>query len=64
LHPNYLISVEAVIHWSNIIGATHSRNYSFWDYGSYASLGLKELAEYGIIRTLQEEIKNHVNILI
>lgn len=51
---------EALAHWSNLIGAIHSKNYSIWEYGGYASAGLKELAEYGIIRTLEEEIKNHV----
>lgn len=55
-----MIILEWLTHWSNIIGATHSSNYSIWQYGGYASLGLKELAEYGVIRTLEEEIKNHV----
>lgn len=49
-----------MLHWSNIIGATHSKNYSVWEIGGYASPGLKELAEFGIIRSLEEEIKNHV----
>ena len=53
-----------MLHWSNIIGATHSKNYTLWEFGGYASLGLKELAEFGIIRTLEAEIKNHVNLTI
>ena len=35
-------------------------NYTLWQYGGYATTGLKELAEYGVIRTLEQEIKNHV----
>ena len=53
---------EGLLHWSNVIGASHSKNYTVWEFGGYASLGLKELAELGIIRTLESEIKNHVKI--
>ena len=51
---------EGLLHWSNIIGSSHSSNYTLWEYGGLASLGLKELAEYGVIRTLEQEIKNEV----
>jgi hypothetical protein len=51
---------EGLTHWSNIIGAVHARNFTLWEYGGYSSEGLKELAEFGIIRTLEQEIKNHV----
>ncbi|CAF0721201.1 unnamed protein product, partial [Brachionus calyciflorus] len=60
-HPKDWPTNEALTHWSNIIGASHSRNYSVWELGGHASLGLKELAEFGIIRTMEEEIKNHSN---
>lgn len=53
--------LEWLTHWSNLIGAVHSRNYSMWDYGGYSTPGLKELAEFGIIRTFEDELKNHVN---
>ena len=62
-HKNTKITyynIEGLLHWSNIIGSSHSSNYTLWEYGGLASLGLKELAEYGIIRTLEEEIKNEV----
>ena len=32
-----------------------------WDYGSYATEGLRELAEYGITKVLEEELKNQVS---
>ena len=60
-HPKDWPQNEALIHWSNIVGASHSRNYTVWQYGGYASPGLKELAEFGIIRTLEHELKNHVS---
>lgn len=56
-----IISAEWLTHWSNIIGATHSKNYSVWEYGGYATPGIKELAEYGVVSTLEEELKNHVS---
>jgi hypothetical protein len=53
---------EALTHWSNIIGASHSPNCSMWRYGDYASDGLRELAKYGIVTKLEQEFKNHVKI--
>ncbi len=32
-----------------------------WNYGDIASDGLKQVAEWGAIGTMQKEIKNHVN---
>ncbi len=51
---------EGLIHWSNLVGGSHSRNFTMWNIGDYASLGLKELAEFGIIRTYEAELKNYV----
>ncbi len=44
-----------------MIGAVHSKNYSIWEYGGLSSEGLQELAEFGVIRTLEQEIKNHTD---
>ena len=52
------------MHFSNLIGASHTGNFSVWEYGGMASLGLKELAEYGIIRTLEQELKNQVRVQV
>ncbi|CAF0865986.1 unnamed protein product [Rotaria sordida] len=50
---------ENLLHWSDIIGAVHSEEYSLWNYGGIASDGLKQVAEWGAIGTMQKEIKNH-----
>ncbi|CAF0809451.1 unnamed protein product [Adineta steineri] len=50
---------EHLLHWSDIIGATHSQEYSLWNFGDIASDGLKQVAEWGAIGTMQKEIKNH-----
>ena len=55
--------LEYLTHWSNIIAAVHSRNFSVWEYGGYATEGLRELAEYGITKVLEEELKNKVFFL-
>lgn len=33
-----------------------------WNYGEIASDGLKQVAEWGAIGTMQKEIKNHVSV--
>ncbi|CAF4293399.1 unnamed protein product [Rotaria socialis] len=50
---------EHLLHWSDIIGTVHSDQYSLWNYGDTASDGLKQIAEWGAIGTMQKEIKNH-----
>ncbi|CAF1629398.1 unnamed protein product [Rotaria sordida] len=47
------------LHWFDIIGAVHNEEYSLWNYGGIASDGLKQVAEWGAIGTMQKEIKNH-----
>ncbi|XP_035251012.1 spondin-1-like isoform X1 [Anguilla anguilla] len=44
-------------HWSAIIGASHSRNYMLWEYGGYASEGVKQVAELGSPVKMEEEIR-------
>lgn len=39
-------------------------NYSFWNYGDFASEGLQQLAEYGNTRLLESELKAKVNSLL
>jgi len=50
---------EHLLHWSDLIGAVHSQDYSVWNYGDIASDGLKQVAEWGAIGTMQKEIRNH-----
>ncbi|XP_071503692.1 spondin-1-like [Diadema antillarum] len=44
-------------HWSDLIGASHSPAYTIWDYGQYATQGVKMVAEWGSPITLEREIK-------
>ncbi|KAM7343755.1 spondin-1 isoform 2-T2 [Cochliomyia hominivorax] len=42
-----------------VVGASHTVDYRFWEYGGRASQGLQELAEHGATKTLENEIKEH-----
>ncbi|KAM8808098.1 SPON1 protein, partial [Eudromia elegans] len=44
-------------HWSAIIGGSHSKNYILWEYGGYASEGVKQVAELGSPVKMEEEIR-------
>ncbi|XP_015451989.1 spondin-1 isoform X2 [Pteropus alecto] len=44
-------------HWSAIIGGSHSKNYVLWEYGGYASEGVKQVAELGSPVKMEEEIR-------
>lgn len=46
--------------FSDVIGASHTSEYRFWEYGGYATEGLKQVAENGITRILESELKNQV----
>jgi len=49
------------LHWSNLVGASHSKKYMVWQYGAYASKGVKEVCEFGYPRTVEEEIQKNVS---
>lgn len=44
-------------HWSALIGASHSRSYVLWEYGGYASEGVRQVAEFGSPVKMEEEIR-------
>ncbi|CAB0004339.1 unnamed protein product, partial [Nesidiocoris tenuis] len=43
--------------FSDVIGASHTTEYRFWEYGGRASEGLKQVAELGSTRRLETELK-------
>lgn len=47
-------------HWSAIIGSSHSKNYVLWEYGGFASEGVKQVAELGSPVKMEEEIRQKV----
>ncbi|XP_035663075.1 spondin-1-like [Branchiostoma floridae] len=48
-------------HWSAIIGATHSKDYTIWEYGGYSTEGVKQVAEWGSPTKLEREMKEQGN---
>uniref|UniRef100_A0A665TEZ3 Spondin-1 n=1 Tax=Echeneis naucrates TaxID=173247 RepID=A0A665TEZ3_ECHNA len=44
-------------HWSALIGASHSKGYVLWEYGGYASEGVRQVAEFGSPIKMEEEIR-------
>uniref|UniRef100_A0A8D0L263 Spondin-1 n=1 Tax=Sphenodon punctatus TaxID=8508 RepID=A0A8D0L263_SPHPU len=50
-------------HWSAIIGGSHSKNYVLWEYGGYASEGVKQVAEFGSPVKMEEEIRQQVCVI-
>lgn len=51
-------------HWSAIIGSSHSKNYILWEYGGYASEGVKQVAELGSPVKMEEEIRQQVSVIL
>ncbi|XP_074599893.1 spondin-1-like isoform X3 [Brevipalpus obovatus] len=43
--------------FSDVIGISHTKNFSLWQYGGYSSSGLKLFAQEGITKSLEAEIK-------
>lgn len=49
-------------HWSALIGASHTRSYVLWEYGGYASEGVRQVAELGSPIKMEEEIRQKVGL--
>ncbi|KAK3724689.1 hypothetical protein RRG08_041170 [Elysia crispata] len=47
------------LHWSNLVGASHSNDYRVWEYGQFSSRAVKEVCEYGSSRSLENELKEN-----
>uniref|UniRef100_A0A0K8STY7 Spondin-1 n=1 Tax=Lygus hesperus TaxID=30085 RepID=A0A0K8STY7_LYGHE len=53
--------------FSDVIGASHTVDYRFWEYGGRSSEGLKQVAELGSTRRLETELKlksQHIRTII
>ena len=50
-----------LLHWSSIVGASHSEDYSIWEYGKYASRAVKEVCEYGYVNHMEQEMRRNVS---
>ncbi|TNN73968.1 Spondin-1 [Liparis tanakae] len=49
-------------HWSALIGASHSRGYVLWEYGGYASEGVRQVAEFGSPIKMEEQIRQKLRV--
>ncbi|OXU21106.1 hypothetical protein TSAR_012227 [Trichomalopsis sarcophagae] len=66
-HPKNFPSKPWNARFSDVIGASHTSEYRFWEYNGYASEGLKQVAENGVTRVLESELKNqsqHIRTII
>ena len=44
-----------------MLGASHSKNYSFWRYGEIATDGVKEIAEWGNTYKGESEMRGNAS---
>ncbi|KAJ8946059.1 hypothetical protein NQ318_009184, partial [Aromia moschata] len=66
-HPRHFPSDQWATKFSDIVGASHQLYHAFWSYENYATEGLKELADTGVTKTLEAELKNngqHIRTII
>ena len=59
-HPKDFPFSLWLTHFSDVIGASHERNYSFWGEGQLASDGLRQVAEWGSVRGMEAELRAQV----
>ncbi|KRT84807.1 hypothetical protein AMK59_501 [Oryctes borbonicus] len=56
-HPKDFPFSLWLTHFSDVIGASHERNFSFWGEGQYATEGFRSLAEWGSVRLMETELR-------
>ena len=47
-------------HWSNLVGATHNSNHTFWETGGLATLGVERVAEIGSNTAFENEVNAQI----
>jgi hypothetical protein len=63
-HPKDFPSNGWLTRFSDVIGASHTVDYRFWEYGKFASEGLRQVAEHGATRMLESELKEQVSLFM
>ena len=58
---NFPIDYPSNAHFSKLIGWSHRKDYTFFQPGTYASPGIKEMAEKGSTSPLDDEINNEID---
>ncbi|CAK5038107.1 unnamed protein product [Meloidogyne enterolobii] len=60
-HPKDYPTLEHLTHFTDMLGASHSKNYSFWRYGEIATDGVKEIAEWGNTYKGESEMRGNAS---
>lgn len=60
-HPKDFPANMYQTQFSDIIGASHSSDFRIWEYGGYASDGVRQVAEFGTTKKLEAELKQESN---
>lgn len=53
--------VEHLTHFTDMLGASHSKHYHLWRFGDIATDGLKEIAEWGNTYKGESEMKQNAS---
>jgi hypothetical protein len=61
VNGNSTIALPGNAHWSDLVGATHNSSSSLLEMGSLASLGIKNVAEFGSNGQLMSEVQALIN---
>ncbi|XGW09635.1 hypothetical protein V3C99_011707 [Haemonchus contortus] len=56
-HPKDYPTLEHLTHFTDMLGASHSKNYSLWKIGGISTDGMKEIAEWGNTFKAEAEAK-------
>ncbi|XP_071452717.1 spondin-1 [Hetaerina americana] len=56
-HPRDFPFSLWLTHFSDVIGASHDGNFTLWEEGGLASAGLRQVAEWGSVRTIEGELR-------
>ncbi|KAF1766471.1 hypothetical protein GCK72_006428 [Caenorhabditis remanei] len=56
-HPKDYPTLEHLTHFTDMLGSSHSSNYSLWEIGGISTDGMKEIAEWGNTYKAEGEAK-------
>lgn len=63
-HPkDFPVETAWLTHFSDVIGATHPKNFSFWGEGQIATDGFRSLAEWGSVDLQERELRQKGSLL-
>ncbi|WP_422107895.1 spondin domain-containing protein [Winogradskyella sp.] len=48
-------------HWSDLVGANHNANITFWEMGGMATQGIEDVAELGVNTAFNSEVQAAIN---